>query len=302
MKHFDDTIDLNDAGFMSRNNIQRLHTTVTYNQTGFSDDSRTAMVSWGFDTVYDRTTDGTRMPATISFSRNEKLQSGSSLSARISYEVEGYDDRTSRGNGLVLLKGGWGSSLSYNSQRRGQWSKSLSLRLSQEGYDGWSAGLGGNVSWYPSEKLNVTLSLNPQRRSDWFRWIAGRQIGGFLNTQISSTIGLNWFPVERHEIRLRTQWNSMNAKAEKSYYIREDGYLVEDDTPISDFSDKRFSLQLRYHYEIAPMSDLYVCYTRGGYEYIEGSDQGIFKLLGDSTSLRDSDQIYVKLSYRFKLI
>ena len=50
------------------------------------------------------------------------------------------------------------------------------------------------------------------------------------------------------------------------------------------------------------MSDLYICYSRGGYEYIEDNDQDIFDLLGDSTSLRDSDQIYIKLSYRFKLI
>lgn len=302
LKHLDDTLDINDMGYANRNNIQRGHLTATYNQTNFSEDSRSALVAWSFDTVYDRTTDGIRLPATISFSRNEKMQSGSSLNARLSYEVEGYDDRISRDHGLVLLKGGWGSSLSYNSQRRGMWGKSISLRLSQEGYDGWSVGIGGNISWYPNEKLNITFSLNPQRSSDWFRWMEGKQIGGFSNTQISSTIGANWFPAERHEVRLRTQWNTVNAKAEQSYNIGDDARLVKDNTPLDDFASTSFALQLRYHYEIAPMSDLYVCYSRGGREDIKNPEDDTLTLLGDSTKLRQSDQIMIKLSYRFKLI
>jgi hypothetical protein len=182
------------------------------------------------------------------------------------------------------------------------WSKSVSLRLSQEGYEGWSAGISSDITWYPNEKLNINFSLNPQRSSDWLRWIRGKQIGGFSKDQLTSTIGLNWFPAESHEIRLRTQWYSINAKAEKSYNIGADGHLIADNVPIKDFTANRFALQLRYHYEIAPMSDLYISYSRGGNDYMEDNDQGIFSLLSDSISLRNSDQIYIKLSYRFKLI
>jgi hypothetical protein len=230
------------------------------------------------------------------------MQSGSSLRARISFDLEGYDDRISRGNGLVLLEESWGGSLSYDTQRRGMWSKSISINLSQEGYEGWAVGIRSNVTWYPNEKLNINLSLNPQRSSDWLRWIRGKQIGGFSNDQLTSTIGVNWFPAESHEIRLRTQWNAINAKAEKSYNIGADSRLIADNAPLMDFTANGFALQLRYHYEIAPMSDLYISYSRGGYDYIEDHDQGILGLLGDSTRLRDSDQIYIKLSYRFKLI
>ena len=57
---------------------------------------------------------------------------------------------------------------------------------------------------------------------------------------------------------------------------------------------------MRWRYELAPLSDLYVVYGRGG-----GADFGesrpLSHLLGDAVDLRDADQILIKLSYRFQL-
>lgn len=181
------------------------------------------------------------------------------------------------------------------------WGKSISVELFQEGYEDWAVGIKSDVTWYPSEKWNISLLLNPQWSSDWLKWILDEQLGSFSKDEVSATIGVNWFPAESHEIRLRTQWYAINAKAEQSYIIGTDGRLVADNAPIEDFAATSFALQFRYHYEIAPMSDLYICYSRGGYDYIENQDQGTLDLLGNSTELRDSDQILVKLSYRFKV-
>jgi len=120
------------------------------------------------------------------------------------------------------------------------------------------------------------------------KWIRGKQLGSFSKDQVTATIGMNWFPAEGHEIRLRTQWYTINAKAEQSYNIGANGRLVMDNVLIKDFAATSFALQLRYHYEIAPMSDLYICYSRGGYDYIENPDQDTVGLLGNSTKLRDS--------------
>lgn len=62
---------------------------------------------------------------------------------------------------------------------------------------------------------------------------------------------------------------------------------------------RNLGLQIRYRYELAPLSYLYVVYGRGGYrEEPEHRDSG--RLLRDSFSLRDDDQVLVKLSYRFE--
>jgi len=58
-------------------------------------------------------------------------------------------------------------------------------------------------------------------------------------------------------------------------------------------------MQLRYRYEIAPMFDLYAVYSRGGFDAIDNPTKGIAGLMAESTSLRGSDQLLIKLSYRF---
>ena len=63
---------------------------------------------------------------------------------------------------------------------------------------------------------------------------------------------------------------------------------------------RNLGFQIRYRYELAPLSNLYIAYVRGGFGFNDFS-QGVGPLLGDSFSLHDSEQLLVKLSYRFEL-
>ena len=72
------------------------------------------------------------------------------------------------------------------------------------------------------------------------------------------------------------------------------------DDPVADFSLRNLGFQIRYRYELAPLSYLYVVYGRGGFERNEFSDE-LGGLLGDSFDLRDDEQLLVKLSYRFEI-
>jgi len=59
--------------------------------------------------------------------------------------------------------------------------------------------------------------------------------------------------------------------------------------------------QIRYRYELAPLSDLYVVYSRGGSGFEYNDPQDPASLLGDAFSLRDTEMFLVKLSYRFSI-
>jgi len=69
---------------------------------------------------------------------------------------------------------------------------------------------------------------------------------------------------------------------------------------VDDFSLRNLGFQVRYRYMLAPLSDLYVVYGRGGFMLDEFS-AGPREQLRDSFDLRDSEQLLVKLSYRFEL-
>ena len=98
---------------------------------------------------------------------------------------------------------------------------------------------------------------------------------------------------------LRTQWYVINADTKQAYRIGPDAYLVPSNDPVTSFDMINFGLQLRYRYEIAPLSDLYLVYSRGGIDRINNSDHSTFSLLGESTALKDADQVLFKLRYRF---
>ena len=111
---------------------------------------------------------------------------------------------------------------------------------------------------------------------------------------------MNWSIGSRQELRVKLQALGLDAKAQQVWHVADDGTPVRSDDPREDFSLRTLGFQVRYRYEIKPLSDLYVVYGRGGDVFNEFS-QDVGRGLRDSFELRDSEQLLVKLSYRFEL-
>jgi hypothetical protein len=296
---YDNELDINDMGYLRRNNFIDKYLYAEWRQTDFPENSRTASVTWSARIIDTHNYEGIRLPGDLTFSREEKLKSGSDISLEIEYNSSGYDDLLSRGNGLVYLKDRLDITLSYSSQRRGIWRKSIEFEVFQEGYDDWGVSLEGSASLYPHEKITLDLDLKPLISRDWLIWMQGSQLASYSRRQLSTDIGMNWFPAQQNEIRLRAQWLVINAELEQAFRIGPDSRLVPTNDPINNFAAVNFGLQLRYRYEIGPMSDFYFVYSRGGLDYIDDPDKSTLGLFRTSTSLRNSDQVLVKLRYRF---
>jgi hypothetical protein len=116
---------------------------------------------------------------------------------------------------------------------------------------------------------------------------------------VSVDLSAAWFPADRHELRLRTQWLVIDAEDGQAYHIGDDTRLVPSGEVINDFAATNFGLQLRYRYEIAPLSEIYLVYSRGGRDHLNNPEENLPDLLETTTSLRNSDQILMKLRYRF---
>ena len=68
-----------------------------------------------------------------------------------------------------------------------------------------------------------------------------------------------------------------------------------------DFSLRNLGFQIRYRYELAPLSNLYIAYVRGGFDSQDFS-QDVGPLLGDSFSLHDSEQLLVKFELSLRAV
>jgi hypothetical protein len=299
LTRYGDTLDINDMGYMRRNNLEEIFMSGEWVQTDFPEDFPFASVSWDLMSVLAQNTDGDKFPGNFSLGGRAKMRSGSDMMLDIELQTEGYDDLISRGNGLVRLNKRWSAEISYMAPRRGAWANHIELMSFQEGYDEWSAGIEASATWYYNNNLNIDFRLNPSWSRDWLIWLQGDEFASYSKRQITGGIGAAWFPAEDHEVRLSTQWFVINADGEQGYNLGPGGRLVASNDLINNFAMINFGMQLRYRYEIAPLSDLYLVYSRGGLDRIDESDQSTMELLSESSNLRNSDQFLVKLRYRF---
>ncbi len=296
---YDNRFDIDDLGYLKRNDTEDVSVRGMWQQNGFPKDAFISDITWSINAAVGRNTEGDVFPTTVMANINSKLHGGDEVMLNLNFASSGYDDRLSRGNGLVRLNQRLGANINYSTPRRGEWKESIGVNIAQEGVDGWGYGINADAVWYPSDNLNLDLNLSPNWSRDWLIWVQGTQLGSFSRRQVSATLSANWFPAVKHELRLKTQWATVNAKAEQSYSIGDNGRLIADNTPMNDFAQVNFGLQFRYRYEIGPLSDFYLVYSRGGFDYINNPDKDTISLLTDSTTLRDSDQILAKIRYRF---
>jgi len=296
---YDDKFDIDDMGYLRRNDTEDVSVRGMWQQNNFSRDAAISNITWSANGSMGRNTAGDRFPSTARMNMSTRLQSGDEIMMSLNYASSGYDDTISRGNGLVRLTQRLSGNIEYSIPRRGAWKNSFGVNVSQEGIEKWGAGLDANVVWYPDENLNLDLRLGPSWSRDWLIWVQGTQLGSFSRRQVTAELSANWFPAVRHELRLKTQWATVDAEAEQSYHIGADARLVPDNEPMDNFAQINFGLQFRYRYEIGPLSDFYLVYSRGGFDYINNPERDTLSLLADSTKLRDSDQILLKIRYRF---
>jgi hypothetical protein len=297
--HFDDTVDFNDMGYMMRNDYDEGMVMVDLKRSDFAENARTALITWTARTFQRWNTDGKRLPSDMVLIREQQFKGGATIQSRATYVSSGYDDLISRGNGLVWQNQRWNLNLSYETQRRGLWKKSVGLQAYQEGIDGWSYGVNLGASFYPSENITADLTVRPSHSRDWLIWLQDDLFASYTKNNVSVDVSAAWFPADKHELRLRTQWLVIDAKDGQAYRIGSDTHLVPSSEILNDFAATNFGLQFRYRYEIAPLSDVYLVYSRGGMDYIQNPEENTLGLLDSTTSLRDSDQILLKIRYRF---
>src|SRR5690606_18653607 len=142
--------------------------------------------------------------------------------------------------------------------------------------------------------------LSAERLPDWLVWRHDNLVGSFEERSVQLNGAMNWNINERQELRIKLQALGLEARALRGWEVQPDGESAAATTPVEDFSLRNLGFQIRYRYELAPLSYLYVVYGRGG-DMFNDYRQPAESLLGDAFSLRNEEQVMVKLTYRFEL-
>ncbi len=300
--HFGDELQLNDAGYLSRADLNYLHWEFRRRFDELPKESRYASKEWRWRGSYVGNDHGDRLNYQFRISRQSKLRDGSNESAQANINSAGLTDNLTRGNGVLRLPGNFNAYYGYDRPRKGRWAHGFEAQLYSGGLSG-NARVGGSLQYEPTFFVNDAFSIGlgayADYSPDWLVWQRDNLIGSFKGRETHLEAGMDWSIGDRQELRVKLQAIAVDARLNQAYRV-EGGRAVASDEAVDDFSVANFGFQIRYRYELAPLSYLYVVYGRGGYR-MDDVSQGRGALLGDSFGLRDDEQLLVKLSYRFEL-
>jgi hypothetical protein len=296
---FDRNFTINDLGFLERANLQRFRSETVWYTRSFPDSSTRALTSWAAEVEARRSDVGDWLPIRAGVSHQIRFRDPSSLDAFCFYRSRGIDDLITRGSGAVKLPDRWDCGAEYQRQPSARWRFGSGVFVFQDGVRG---GFTKEVYINPriifTPNLSTDISVNYWTSSDWFIYRSGlQQLASYAAEFARVRATLNWYPGRKQEVRARLQLVGIAARDGRGFSADPRGNLSRA-AVVPGFRQGELGFQVRYRYELKPLSDLFVVYSRGGFAFEEG-ERGLGGLTSNVADNETADQFLVKLRYRF---
>ena len=303
--HFNDRLQVNDLGYLERNDMNYAHWEVRKRNTDLPADSAYSSHDWRVRVDALNNTRGLNLRRQFRLVRDSSLRNGATEDVELDINSAAWDDLLTRGHGALYLPPSFDLDYERSSPRHGDWAYDLEIEVASGGLAG-NHSVGYDVKFIPtyfvSDAFNVYAGPYYEHVPDWLVWQHDNLVGRFDQHTLELEAGFDWSIGSRQELRMKLQGLGLDAQVRGAYRVDGNGRAAASDDPVDDFGVRNLGLQIRYRYELAPLSYLYVVYGRGGYVMDEYTRSlGVRSLFGDSFSLRDDDQILVKLDYRFDI-
>jgi Domain of unknown function (DUF5916) len=137
----------------------------------------------------------------------------------------------------------------------------------------------------------------------WLLYQQERNFTTFAAKQWQPELSIQYFIDARQQLFASQQWIGIKAREQDFYLVPEkSGDLIpisRPPGPSDDFSLSQLNLQLRYRWEIAPLSDLFVVYTKLAYQVAPLATFDFGSLFNDAYDEPISNLFVIKIRYRF---
>jgi hypothetical protein len=297
---FDEDVNFNDLGFLQRNDYMGAQYGLLYALANagqrVTDIRGTLIVNSKVNVSENYLVDGGV------FWRNSMVLPGrNQLRTGIGFRPGGYEDRDSRGNGAYRTNDRSWTELLLATDASKAISWSLNLGAQQENLGDWTYLYGVGATWRPTYGMQVDLDLKYRDRHGWIVYQGQRNFGSFDAGELLPAFKLNWFVTSAHQLGVTVQWASARADEQGFYAVPQgDGNLepAARTRPSYDFTVSQFTLQARYRWEIAPLTDFYLVYNRGN-SLPNQVDASFGELWDDTYHNPTIDYVVAKLRWRF---
>ena len=300
LSHYGDNFDINDMGYMRRNDFNEFYGSTRYDRLEYHPESKYLSSFTELEYGYKENTDGDRLEFWLNAKHRRVLRSTETLFFNLGVQLPGWDDRIARGNGLYAQPTQFWGELNYSSPKKDKFSYRTKLSMDTWGTEKPAVGLAFNPKLYLTETLTLGGRLAYKYYPEWLIWdFQQQQLATFQANSYSVDFKLDWYPSDRQEVRLKFQWVGIDAQVISGYQLDDQGRLLQSQAPSSSFSFSDIALQLRYRYQLAPLSDIFIVYSRGGYYESDSGKEGASDLFDYGWQQTEVESIIAKLRYRF---
>lgn len=299
-EYFDDQLDLNDLGFLPRNDRIGILYDFEIRESPFRNllERRT-----DFRVKGNWTTDQLLTDASVFFRRRWSQLNNVQYQAALTYRPEYWDDRNSRGNGTYRRQDRWQLEAGVNSDWAKPYVADLMVNLREESEGGSRQSISSSIYIRPSDRWAVSIRANYTDGDAWLIHRGDRNFSTYRFSQWSPRIRYDIFFSAKQQLGFVLQWIGIKAFEDRRWLVPVNrGDLLDNggrpETGAADFAVSDMTIQVRYRWEIAPLSDLFVVYNRGGRASGVTTESQYDSLLSDAFNNPTSEFLVMKLRYR----
>jgi len=300
LSHYGDQFNMNDMGYMKRNDFREFSGSTRHDRLAYKADSNILSSTTLFEYGYMENTQGDRLQLRADLDHTWTYKSTRQLGLKVGTSSSSWDDRLTRGNGLFAKPAGYWLETRYSSPRGNDLTFNIDANIEYDEIEKTTLSLGFSAQIYLNERVTLGTDLSYKNLQEWLIWdVNTAQLAGFEADRFNADLRFDWYPSARQEVRLKFQWVGIDAQQVDSYQLNSDGTLGLSPRAAEDFSLSDTALQMRYRYQLAPLSDIFLVYSRGGYFSSDDGDEGPGTLIREGWDGVQVESIIAKIRYRF---
>ena len=298
-RFIDDSLNLNALGYNSRNDQAQF--IYDFVHTDYSP-KRFQAVGTGihFGGVWN--SEGERTYTNIALSRNIVFKNRDGISLGLNLTPSHLNDTVAYQVEKFHTDFTYSVFCDWNSDNAKKIFYGLNGGYQTEVVEGGFAWAGAGVGLQPNESFRMFFRLSKGFRDGWLRYRGGGSYTRFESWGPRATIASEYSVGPRQQIRFDLQWRSLQGKGIEFYTVPNGTTDLVSTGKVTerrdDFAFSGLSLQLRYRWEIAPMSDVYLVLTKTA-SLGQLRDNSMFATLRDLLKNSDTENFATKIRYRF---
>ena len=306
IKYYDERLDLNDMGYLILNDRFMFNGRTQFKRTTFQEGSvlRSRLFEIGYGSKFN--VDSERESSNFALKLENNFVNLSEIKAEVFYRSTGRNTRITRGSKFapfIKMPKGMGGYIDFTGPRRPTYVYGLRFergRGSEHSPElGWGTKSRGYLKYMPTDTLSFSLTYQHQRENEWLNWYGDNLLATFKRKQRTSVVEMEWFRNNIHELRIKAQMVAFTGREPQSFLGDLSGNLNPEDIYIPPITISELAFQVRYRYEIMPLSYLYLVYSKGGRISLQDEEDDLFSLYRRPWNSPEKENFTVKLRYRF---